>query len=129
MHIVKCMVLRNIGNAPQKHVSDIKSISDYNYHMVSHEGKEFLCKELDCGYIRNIPHQLADYMVKHKGVKYPFCGEVFYHRQKLAHHKKKEHADLLNQERVKYLLNQKCEVVFIFKQMTNTQKEFDGYTS
>ena len=57
-----------------------KSIGDYNCHMVSHEGKEFPCKEPDCGYIRNIPHQVADHMVKHKGVKGMLCGKVFYHR-------------------------------------------------
>ena len=74
-----------------------KSIGTYNYHMVSHEGKEFPFKELDCGYIGNTPHQLADHMLRHKGVKYLFCGKVFYHEQKLARHKKKEHTDVLNQ--------------------------------
>ena len=73
-----------------------KSIGDYNHHMVSHEGKEFPCKELDCGYIGNTPHQLADHMARCNGVKCPFC-EVFYHGQKQVHHRKKEHVDVLNQ--------------------------------
>ena len=66
-----------------------KSIGNYNCHMVFHEGKAFPCKELDCGYIRNTPHQLADNMVRKKGVKYLYCGKVFYHRHKLAYHMKK----------------------------------------
>ena len=69
MHIVKCMLLRNIGNAHQKHVSSNLNLLAIIIVIWFPIREEFPCKEPDCGYIRNTPHQLVDHMVRHKGVK------------------------------------------------------------